>query len=78
MWLPDTPQDTDNREREVEFVDEWIPQLEKVMADWQRSWGNLPYALPLRGSTGLECWRSSFEDGMTPQDAFWSDQENWK
>lgn len=56
----------------------WVSELEGVMRDWEKSWGNLPYVLPLAVSTGFDCWRDSYDDGMSPQHAFWSDQEYWE
>lgn len=58
--------------------DLWLAWLEQIMRDWQTSWGNLPYTLPLADCTGLECWRDAYDDGMTPLDAFHADQENWE
>lgn len=77
MWLPDTPQDSDNRKADRVFSDEWLPELESIMQDWDRSWSNLPYSLPLKDSTGLDCWRDMFDDGLTPEQAFAEDQLCW-
>lgn len=63
--------------KDSHFRDEWIPALESVMSDWQKSWGDLPYRLPLKDSTGLECWRVYYDDCLTAEQAFWADQENW-
>ncbi|MDX2308105.1 MAG: hypothetical protein NW216_07700 [Hyphomicrobium sp.] len=51
----------------------WLKRLDDVMRDWQTSWGNLPYILPLADSTGLDCWREMYDYGLSPQDAFWVD-----
>ncbi len=77
MWLPDTAQDRDNRVADRVFADEWLPELERLMAEWDGKYGNLPYALPLRDSTGLDCWREMFDDGLTPERAFGEDQQAW-
>ena len=58
--------------------DQWMGRLEDIMLDWRRKHGNLPYGLPLHKSTGLECWHTSFVDGMSPQEAFDSDQSYWE
>ena len=58
--------------------DMWMDLLEAIMRDWQTSWGNLPYSLPLADSTGLDCWRDSYDDGLSPLDAFHADQECWE
>ena len=56
----------------------WIGKLETLMREWDTKHGNLPYTLPLSYSTGLRVWLDSFEDGMTPQDAFASDRSYWE
>lgn len=59
----------------------WLGELEKVMTAWDAKYGNLPYALPLdRDLTAGNnlCWRDSYDDGMTPQEAFDSDQSYWE
>ncbi len=55
----------------------WLDQLEGHMRGWDAQWGNLPYLLPLADSTGLDCWREMYDDGMSPLDAFWEDQNAW-
>lgn len=77
MHLPDTAQDHDNRVADRMFADEWLPALEQVMRDWDTSWGNLPYTLPLAESTGIDCWREMFDNGLLPDDAFFEDQNSW-
>jgi len=57
---------------------QWLDHLESIMREWDAKHGNLPYALPLAESTGLDCWRDSYDDGMTPADAFASDQSHWE
>lgn len=57
--------------------DQWITELEHVAGEWDAKHGNLPYTLPLRDSTGVGCWHDFFEDGLTPQEAFDSDQSHW-
>ena len=57
--------------------DMWMERLEAIMREWERAWGNLPYKLPLAESTGLDCWREMYDDGHSPQAAFWEDQESW-
>ena len=57
--------------------DMWIERLETIMGEWERQWGNLPYTLPLKESTGLACWLEMYDDGLTPLHAFWEDQESW-
>ena len=54
----------------------WVAELEKEMVAFSRDSGYLPYDLPLAKSTGLTCWHQSYEDGMTPEEAFASDLEN--
>ena len=58
--------------------DQWVTELERIMEEWDSEYGNLPYTLPLKASTGLGCWRESFEDGMSPAEAFASDQNYWE
>jgi len=55
----------------------WIEQLESIMREWITHWENLPYRLPLADSTGLDCWRDMYDDGISPIEAFWADQESW-
>lgn len=55
----------------------WITELEGIMAEWDRAWGNLPYKLPLKDSTGHECWREYFDDDYSPERAFYDDQSCW-
>lgn len=57
--------------------DQWVTELEHIASVWRDKNGNLPYRLPLCDSTGLECWRIHFDDDMTPQQAFDSDQSYW-
>lgn len=61
---------------DAEFA-EWLAALERIMGEWDRKYGNLPYALPLKSSTGLDCWREMFDEQMTPQEAFDEDQSSW-
>lgn len=59
----------------------WLLDLEKIMTDWQAAHGNLPYDLPLdldMTNGNVLCWRDSYDDGMTPQEAFASDQSYWE
>ena len=56
----------------------WVADLEKLMSEWDAKHNNLPYTLPLSDSTGLRVRLDSFEDGMTPRDAFASDQSYWE
>ena len=59
----------------------WLDALEKIMTDWHAKHGNLPYELPLDRdlvSGNNLCWMDSFDDGMTPQEAFDSDLSYWE
>jgi hypothetical protein len=59
----------------------WLDQLEAIMRSWHEKHGNLPYALPLVRDPKCEAvisWRDSYDDGMTPQQAFESDQSYWE
>ena len=56
------------------FADEWLPALQAIMSTWDEKYGNLPYELPLGD---FRCWRDSYDDGMSPQEAFDSDQTYW-
>ena len=58
--------------------DQWVTDLERIMGEWDAKHGNLPYTLPLRDSTGLDCWRDGFDNDYTPQEAFESDQSYWE
>ncbi len=58
--------------------DMWVEQLETIMREWERAWGNLPYGMPLSSSTGLDCWREMYDDGYSPQAAFCEDQQAWQ
>lgn len=78
MYLPDTPQDHDNRVADLVFEDMWLPALEQAMREWDRAHGNLPYKLPLSQSTGIACWREMFDDGLTPDEALREDQRAWQ
>lgn len=55
----------------------WLSELERIMGEWQAAWGNLPYKLPLRESTGLDCWREYYDDEYTPERTFYDDQSAW-
>ena len=59
---------------------EWLRALEQIMAAWDAKHGNLPYTLPLTSGEhdgNRLCWMDSYDDGMTPQEAFDSDQTYW-
>ena len=58
----------------------WIGELEKLMQAWgdKHCDGGTPYSLPLANSTGLSYWHDGYADGMTPQEAFDSDQSYWE
>jgi hypothetical protein len=59
----------------------WLDALEVIMKAWDDKHGNLPYDLPLErtGHPGnVNSWRDSYDDGMTPQEAFDSDQTYWE
>jgi hypothetical protein len=60
--------------RDQEFS-EWCDKLEVIMRAWDVKHGNLPYELPLDRDAG---WRDCFNDDMTPQEAFDSDQSYWE
>ena len=69
-----------NDARDTVFV-VWLAELEKIMGEWDAKYGNLPYALPLdraEDNGNVCCWRDSYDDGMTPQQAFESDQSYWE
>ncbi len=51
------------------FSEEWMPQLERIAWEWSVKAGVKFYPFPLSKSTGVECWREMFEDGLTPQEA---------
>lgn len=56
----------------------WIFELENVMQQFDHDFpGCSPYGLPLMTSTGWECWRQSYDEGMSPREAFNSDYQNW-
>lgn len=60
---------------------EWVDKLEEIMRKWDAKHGNLPCGLPLDRdptSGNLLCWKDSFDDGMSPQEAFDSDQSYWE
>lgn len=56
----------------------WISEVERIAKAWDEKHGNYPYSLPLLQSTGHENWRDTFDDGMTPQEAFDEDQKHWE
>lgn len=56
---------------------EWLTELERIMGEWDSKYHNLPYTLPLRDSTGLDCWAEFYNDGYTPERAFGEDQQAW-
>lgn len=60
---------------------EWMDELEGLMRDWHAKHGNLPYDLPLdraEDNANICCWRDSYDDGMTPEEAFASDRAYWE
>jgi len=60
---------------------EWLAELERLMTEWDQQYGNLPYGFPLDKSPdngNVLCWRDSFDDGMTPGEAFASDRQYWE
>ena len=59
---------------------EWIAELERLMAALVARYGHnaVPYTLPLKESTGLDCWYDMFDDCMTPQHALEEDALNWE
>lgn len=64
----------------VTFND-WLASLEAIMRDWQAKHGNLPYKLPLSDAENegnVLCWKDSYDDGMTPEEAFASDRTYWE
>ena len=64
----------------VTFKD-WLASLETVMREWDAKHGNLPYTLPLTGvdnEGNVLCWKDSYDDGMTPEEAFASDRTYWE
>lgn len=59
---------------------EWLGILESIMRAWDEKHGNLPYTLPLthdENEGNRLCWKDSYDDGMTPQEAFDADQMYW-
>lgn len=64
----------------VTFKD-WLASLEAIMRDWDAKHGNLPYTLPLTDTDNegnVLCWKDSYDDGMTPEEAFASDRTYWE
>lgn len=61
-----------------EFGD-WMANLEAVMDEWKAKHGVRPYGdEPLSTATGLECWKTAFDDGKSPQEAFDEDRDCWE
>lgn len=66
----------------------YYPSDEKLAADpvfmqWMKELEADPdiagaYGLPLARTTGLECWHTSYADGMTPRQAALSDMDHWE
>jgi len=51
------------------------------MREWDAAHGNLPYELPLdraEDNGNVLCWKDSYDDGMTPAQAFDSDKTYWE
>ena len=65
-------------EPELEKFTAFIDELEAVIDDWQSEFGNRPYLKPLARGTGLGCWKESYDDGMSAQEAFDADREYWE
>lgn len=60
---------------------EWLGELNTLMTAWHEKHGNLPYELPINTKANEDnalAWRDSFDDGMTPQEAFDVDQSYWE
>ena len=58
----------------------WLSELERIMRAWDDKHGNLPYSLPLTSGEhegNRLCWMDSYDDGMTPQEAFDEDLTYW-
>ncbi|MGI9296394.1 MAG: hypothetical protein ACR2QC_00675 [Gammaproteobacteria bacterium] len=62
--------------RLVRAFADWVDELEQVILSFEKKSGWRPYDIPLAVSTGLACWREWYDDGMTPQEAFESDQSS--
>jgi hypothetical protein len=60
---------------------QWLDILEGLMREWDAAHGNLPYELPLdraEDNGNVLCWKDSYDDGMTPGQAFDSDKTYWE
>ena len=78
--MPDAVQPLTMTDKTVTF-DIWLIELESLMTEWHRKYGNLPYELPLDKTPdagNVLCWKDSFDDGMTPEEAFASDRQYWE
>ena len=48
----------------------FIDELEGILDGLKGKHGDRPYGKPLAKSTGLLCWKDSFDDGMSASEAF--------
>lgn len=56
----------------------WIAELEAIMDDWGKKHEGRPYGNgTLAETTGLSCWMQSYDEGLSPQDAFDEDRDCW-
>lgn len=61
----------------VQRFSDWMDKLEGLMDKFEAKHGQRPYSKPLAENTGLGCWYESFQDGMTPEEAFAADRDCW-
>lgn len=78
-WAKETARCVGDQAKDEAFS-KWLDELEAIMREWDAKHGNLPYELPFDRSSdngNICCWRDYFDDEMTAQEAFDSDQSYW-